>query len=680
MLSYRTRMPARVAGGLCLLFLCLFASQVTAQVPAVTRWMHPDGLPKPDHNPSPTWGPLLMRSLTPRDRGQTITHGGQGRLCVVVDSDVYSSISNKLLQFEADLSSDGYNVDSYLYEGGSAEDLRAYFSNLYSQAESLVGAILVGQIPYVVYELTQNWGSGDEYENFPCDVFYMDVDGVWEDNTNAGSFGDGRYDSHSGNTDLEIWVSRIKTDRVTLLGSETALINNYFDKNRGFRAGDIRPHRRGLAYVDDDWIWDTTEDSRNQSWTYSDLHVAARLDQETTSADDYINNHMTSNYEIVHVRAHGSATSHGFYTNNRSSFTSVNSADYRRDTPRALFYSLFVCSGCDFTIYNNLGSTIAFNTNDAGLLAWGSTKTGGMWNDDRFYERAADGYSIGESFRQWFNYVCDWYPSMAKPWWYGMVVLGDGSLCFSSRKPHLGTFGREGNQLSCRWGVIQDMEYCFERANGLVGAIWSNVVNVITAADFNITCNDTNPPFGFWIYRLCENPAKRSNLLQNASFELPGTTASALARHWEWNCPDTHGSTWGAASRERWRAKSGECLAAIKGSWSGQDWGGWWQDAAVSPGTTYKASAWFWADQTPPYGPWTAAVQELKIEFYPSDLAGPLLTVTQDLTGVNETWTKFKVTGEAPPTAAWARFVVGVSGAGAAGALQIDDARLVPVP
>jgi hypothetical protein len=70
------------------------------------------------------------------------------------------------------------------------------------------------------------------------------------------------------------------------------------------------------------------------------------------------------------------------------------------------------------------------------------------------------------------------------------------------------------------------------------------------------------------------------NLLDNGGFETPGTF-SYFAENWEWMNPDTHGSVWGTASRESWRARTGSWEATIRGSWAGKEEGV--KEEGVSP-------------------------------------------------------------------------------------------------
>lgn len=165
-----------------------------------------------------------------------------------------------------------------------------------------------------------------------------------------------------------------------------------------------------------------------------------------------------------------------------------------------------------------------------------------------------------------------------------------------------------------------------------------------------------------------------ANLLNNPGFEEQGERYEA-ARHWRMDDPDDHGDAWGTAIRTDWRAFDGYHSGAIRGAWAGMgEYGGFWQEVAIEVGVTYKASAWFWADQA-----WRAEVQELKIEFWNSDRTELLAEQVVPLEGVGESWTRKEVSLTAPQHAAWGRIVVNAHNVGSNGSLQLDQVALEAV-
>jgi len=166
----------------------------------------------------------------------------------------------------------------------------------------------------------------------------------------------------------------------------------------------------------------------------------------------------------------------------------------------------------------------------------------------------------------------------------------------------------------------------------------------------------------------------QANMLQNTGFETAGTDATK-AQNWEWGNPDLNGSGWGTASRESWRSHAGTYEATICGSWKGDTVGGWWQQATGEAGVTYTASAWFWADSN-----WTTGEQGIKLEFYDTNLATPLLVVTNVISSVSTNWIQENVQAVAPQNTAFVRVVVYADNVGADGALQFDDVLLIAEP
>jgi hypothetical protein len=167
----------------------------------------------------------------------------------------------------------------------------------------------------------------------------------------------------------------------------------------------------------------------------------------------------------------------------------------------------------------------------------------------------------------------------------------------------------------------------------------------------------------------------QGNLLLNPGLETQGAWEHS-ASQWDWNYPDTHGSSWGTASRETWRSHGGSAEGTIRGQWAGGSNGGWWQERSAVPGAAYTLSGWFWADNS-----WTSQTnQGLKIEFFSGTATnvGSMITAsTNTFSGIGESWVQQHMTAVAPTNAAWVRAVVFAYNVGWDGALQFDDMSLV---
>ena len=295
------------------LFFLAMSICAFAQAPAVTRWMDPQGRPKSLHSVVRARGPLVLSKdlAAPGVRGRPRADA-TNRICLIVHSNALAGAGAAVTNFVDDLEAEGYLPLLYAYSGGSAEDLRAYLAALYAEPGALEGAILIGNLPHVVYEMYQDWGGGEEYEDFPCDLFYMDLNGTWSDANHAAPFAAGKYDARGGDLDLEIWVSRLKADNLPLAGTESVLLNAYFDKNHRYRTDQLRPARRALLYNDDDWSDMMPDDAETIGLSYGDDHLRVVRDAESTTADDYLR-HMTNAYELMFIRSHGYARGHGCY-------------------------------------------------------------------------------------------------------------------------------------------------------------------------------------------------------------------------------------------------------------------------------------------------------------------------------------------------------------------------------
>jgi hypothetical protein len=170
--------------------------------------------------------------------------------------------------------------------------------------------------------------------------------------------------------------------------------------------------------------------------------------------------------------------------------------------------------------------------------------------------------------------------------------------------------------------------------------------------------------------------AESTNLLRNGSFEEPATEgAFNEAKHWKMTLPDAHGDSWGSASREKWRSVDGAYIGAVLGIWADRGaHGGIWQEVEAEPGTAYRFSGSFFCDPE-----WTAKIQEIKLEFWDAAYTTLLDEARTPIVDCDMTWKSLAVKATAPAGAVWARVVVNVVNAGASGALQIDDLKLVAI-
>jgi len=341
----------------------------------------------------------------------------RGNLVYLVIDEVLinQGLVDEISMFINDLEVDGYYVNAYVGTYGNPENLKSF---LQTAPPDLVGALFVGDIPTAWYYHSNDFnGYGAE---FPMDLFYMDLDGIWTD-----SDLDGVYDGHTGDVDAEIWIGRI--DAETLNGDSIELYENYFLKNHEYRVGNLKLPNRALVYVDDDWSSEGIyhshwEDDHRLLYNYT-TYIGHK---DGTNAEDY-KNRLKWDYDWITVFAHSSSYSHSFRSNYVSNHW-VSSEDIENIDPHGLFYNLFACSSARFTEDNYLAGRYLF-ANTYGIAVIGSTKSGAMLYFDEFYRPLGNGSNLGDSFKDWFNFIAiDGFHDGEISWHYGMVLLGDPTL------------------------------------------------------------------------------------------------------------------------------------------------------------------------------------------------------------------------------------------------------------
>lgn len=250
-------------------------------------------------------------------------------LAILVNSTLYPGIRDSLSQYAADLASEGYTVYVETVAGGAPEDIKDWIQERY--AFGCTGVVFIGDIAAAWAEV-----SGDV---FPCDLFYMDLDGHWQDADH-----DGDYEIHTagiGDEGPELYVARLYTHALDY-GAEADLISQYFAKAHAYRAGTLTQPWRGLEYLDKDWF----DMEVNLDQIYGTNVVRHDYGRYTTAAD-YLDQ-MDLGQHFVQVCAHSYSGGHHFST---------------APTESASYAHVYVYSPTTRDAYLLLGS-------DDGIKAW----------------------------------------------------------------------------------------------------------------------------------------------------------------------------------------------------------------------------------------------------------------------------------------------------------------------
>lgn len=328
---------------------------------------------------------------------------GDSDVLVIVSSSIQTPLADRIDRFRQDLEAEGFNVTVEGMLGGTAADLRAQIQSHAGRA----GVILVGWLPAAWYEMDE-WGG--PHEEFPLDLYLMDLDGIWTDADN-----DGMFDSHSGDRGAEIWVGRIDAHAIEF-GSEVTMMRDFFDKNHFYRTGALAVPARAMAFNDDDWSY---YGECGLSSIYPTVDVYSSPDQTTAA---YYRDRLAHGYEFIHLMSHSSPWGHTFKTSSGYSGT-VMAPEIAEINPQTVFIQLFSCSNCRWTEPNCLGNWYLFGE-DYCQLAIGSTKTGSMLDFEVFYEPIGAGAIPGAAFMDWMNEVGIY----DEAWHYGCVLLGDPTV------------------------------------------------------------------------------------------------------------------------------------------------------------------------------------------------------------------------------------------------------------
>ncbi len=355
----------------------------------------------------------------------------EGTVALAVNHELYNALEDRFNLWSEDLAGEGYDVVLLIVEGGTAAELKE--TVIEEGGAELAGVIFAGELPLAWYEHREHFWNEEEPDNqrvveYPIDMFFMDIDGVWEDTT-----GNGVYDHHHGEVHPDIWLGRLPAYNLSRM-EEEEVVADYLDRVRRYRREEIDLPHRALNYIDDDWT--TLEREWTGSLRQAYGFVSVEKDSNTTSAADYSRRLEDEEYELIQVAVHSSYDAHLFYINNRTDRDYFRFWDLRDDIDaNALFYNLFACSIMNMAPRegheHNLCLGVLYAMGEPySLGAVGSTKTGGMLYFEDYYGPLSEGASFGESLRRWMTeHAHDpESPNWARSWFYGMTHYGDPTL------------------------------------------------------------------------------------------------------------------------------------------------------------------------------------------------------------------------------------------------------------
>lgn len=356
------------------------------------------------------------------------------KILIIVKENVYCTIPTDILRYAHDIhNSYGCAVDIVSVNGETAPQVKSLIK---TYSSNLDGVVLIGDIAYMNYYHPDSIIRGDtiwKAETFPCDLYYMDLDGAWVQQGGTSNLLLAHFNDVDGDVQPDIFIGRINT--AGMGRNEIQELKYYFEKNHNYWTGKKALNKqRALTFTGKDWDDWWREFRGGISPLYGSNYYDAVYGSSLFTKANYCTYLQNSNYEFIQLACHSNVQFHNFQTTTDSimSYPIIESL-----TKQQIGYNLFCCKACNWTKYYLspcLGESYLYGKNDnsSALVVIGSSKTGGMLGLKKFYNPLGNGKCIGEAFKEWW--INQWgnnHNNYAIHWAYGMTILGDPLVDFN---------------------------------------------------------------------------------------------------------------------------------------------------------------------------------------------------------------------------------------------------------
>ena len=355
------------------------------------------------------------------------------KVLIIVDSTLYSGLTFEIDRYAYDIHYVyGCNVIMERVNSGTCHDIKNLILSYHSNPTHHDGCVFIGDIVPAFYKATDVIHN-NQVAIWPCDLYYMDLNGVWLDQNN-----DTFFDYYSGDMKPEIFIGRISTANMGNLISEIEGMRLYMNKNHKYWIGHRKINMKyALAYTDKSWQ-NNSNFSNNISILYGNNYKESYTPKDNPSSygkADYLQRITNSRYEFVQLSAHSYFYCH-VPINEYTHDTLWGGELYSHDI-NALGFNLFCCSACCWTDDSQpnhafLAGDYIYSPISDGLCVVGSTKVGGMYPFTNFYESLREGNTMGQA-------LVDWWSSYSMPnytqqeilcWNFGLTIIGDPLVNF----------------------------------------------------------------------------------------------------------------------------------------------------------------------------------------------------------------------------------------------------------
>jgi hypothetical protein len=281
---------------------------------------------------------------------------------ILVDASSYKELDFELTRLRDDIVADtSMSVCILARQWHSAVEVRRHLQERHS-VHSLVGAILIGEVPAAVFL--------DEYGMNPSDWYYQDLDGVY-----GGPDEDGyltKPDKYGLAHKRDIWTGRLYPPAAAAAEDRITMLRNYLNRNHLYRTGASQYQRRALVFplVIKQGSGFDYDDIRNYADCLSSpLDLYASTDQvdllwhgTTEQLQEQYLDRLDDWYEYIEADMHGTAISNYIYD-------SVTWDIIRDVQPNAMVIKMTSCSNGHFLHPNYVAGYYLFSGETLGIFA-----------------------------------------------------------------------------------------------------------------------------------------------------------------------------------------------------------------------------------------------------------------------------------------------------------------------
>lgn len=348
------------------------------------------------------------------------------KVLIIVDSTLYVDLKYEIDRYAYDIHHVyGCNLIMEWVDDETYQDIK---SLILSYQSGLDGCVFFGDIVPAQYEAF-DLASDTTFKNWPSDLYYMDLTGIWTDTTNNHVF-----DVYSGDMKPEIFIGRISTTNMGHLLDEVEGMRMYLNKNHKYWIGHQHIEKKsGLAYTNNDWK-DNSKFTDSILFLYGNGNYNSFTSDNLTSfgREDYLNRLGDSDYEFIQLASHSNYDYHCKFGRLGNEYIYGN--EVFNHEIQALGFNLFCCYACRWISASNTRAFLAgdyiYTPNSKGLCVVGSTKSGSMYPFTNFYKSLGQRKTMGQALVDWWRKKIPYYHDLELCWFSGLTIIGDPLVNF----------------------------------------------------------------------------------------------------------------------------------------------------------------------------------------------------------------------------------------------------------